>query len=312
MKKTKLFLGLVGILAIIMAVFLPKETVSAATSTGNVYTYTLGRHYAHPVTGVIEDSGGRAKYTTGQGMVEGCTYPTCMLEETDDGEYYVTIRMSLFDYTNGHYFWVQNKGDSGWRETVFGTTGSGSDTNGVTKDICIKVPSPDFVIRGKMHVNPMGRDVYWYMDLGGKQADGNTAGFNATLVTEPSVKNRVVQTEAPQTEAPTQASEPVPAESQLPNTESGSEQEKATQGNVENTPQVDGAVSKAQGIKLSTSKDKVSSPETGKTSGNSANTFLIYGLIIAGAAVGGFAIVMHIFLKNKKKLNRDYRDDDEN
>ena len=64
--------------------------------------------YAHPVTGEIEDSGGEASYATGQGMVEGAVYTTGILEVTDSGNYYLTIRLSLMDYTSNHSFWVQS------------------------------------------------------------------------------------------------------------------------------------------------------------------------------------------------------------
>lgn len=53
------------------------------------------------------DSGGRASFATGQGMVEGCTSDFAVMEETDSGNFYLTIRMSLMDYTSGHSFQVQ-------------------------------------------------------------------------------------------------------------------------------------------------------------------------------------------------------------
>ena len=86
--------------------------LSARAAGGNVYTCVVHPCYAHPVTGAIEDSGGEASYATGQGMVEGAVYTTGILEVTDSGAYYLTIRMSLMSYTSGHSFWVQNVGDS--------------------------------------------------------------------------------------------------------------------------------------------------------------------------------------------------------
>ena len=44
-----------------------------------VYTCKLNRQYKHPVTGVIEDTGGESAFATGQGMVEGCTYDYALL-----------------------------------------------------------------------------------------------------------------------------------------------------------------------------------------------------------------------------------------
>ena len=138
--------------------------------------------YRHPLTGTVEDSGGESSYATGQGMVNGCVYSTGILEVTSDGKYYLTIRMSLMDYTSGHNFQVQTTGDSGWSKTVYGQTGSGSDSNGNTADICIQVPSEKCIIRASMYVEPMGRDVIFYIYPNNFQA-GNSTNMNATMVT---------------------------------------------------------------------------------------------------------------------------------
>ena len=149
---------------------------------GNVYTCVIHPCYAHPVTGAIEDSGGEASYATGQGMVEGAVYTTGILEVTDSGEYYLTIRLSLMSYTSNHSFWVQNVGDSGWSSPALGVTGNGTDNNGETADVCIQVPSENCVVRGSMYVEPMGRDVIFYLYPSDYTA-GNSTDMNATIVT---------------------------------------------------------------------------------------------------------------------------------
>ena len=124
-----------------------RASVKAYAASGTVYSCTINRCYAHPVTGVIEDSGGESSYATGQGMVEGCVYSNGILEVTDDGAYYLTIRMSLMDYTSGHSFQVQNVGDSGWSTpSEIGITGNGSDSNGTTADVCMRVPSENYIV----------------------------------------------------------------------------------------------------------------------------------------------------------------------
>ena len=135
------------------------QPVQVHAASGTVYSCSITPSYRHPVTGVVEDSGGEASYATGQGMVEGCVYTTGMLEVTDAGEYYLTFRMSLVDYTTNHAFQVQNVGDSGWSSTGMAVTATGTDTNGTTADICIQVPSESCVVRGSMYVTPMGRNV---------------------------------------------------------------------------------------------------------------------------------------------------------
>ena len=168
-------------LAITMMAGFPAIKVQAAS--GTVYTCTINRCYAHPVTGVIEDSGGESSYATGQGMVEGCVYSNGILEVTDDGAYYLTIRMSLMDYTSGHSFQVQNVGDSGWSTpSEIGVTGNGTDSNGTTADVCMRVPSENCVVRGSMYVEPMGRDVIFYV-YPSDYNEGNNTDMNATMVT---------------------------------------------------------------------------------------------------------------------------------
>ena len=162
--------------------------VEAHAATGSVYTCTINRCYAHPVTGAVEDSGGAGSYATGQGMVEGCVYPTGILEVADDGNYYLTIRLSLMDYTSGHDFQVQSVGDSGWSSTGYAQTGTGSDSNGTTADVVIQVPSENCIVRGTMYVEPMGRNVVFYL-YPSNFSEGNNTDMNATMVTGSAASN---------------------------------------------------------------------------------------------------------------------------
>lgn len=181
-KKNKILSAImICVLAITLMAGFP--AVKAYAASGTVYSCTINRCYAHPVTGVIEDSGGESSYATGQGMVEGCVYSNGILEVTDDGAYYLTIRMSLMDYTSGHSFQVQSVGDSGWSTpSEIGITGNGSDSNGTTADVCMRVPSENCVVRGSMYVEPMGRDVIFYL-YPSNYSEGNNTDMNATMVT---------------------------------------------------------------------------------------------------------------------------------
>ena len=168
--------------ALSLALLAGFPAVEAQAATGSVYTCTINRCYAHPVTGAVEDSGGAGSYATGQGMVEGCLYPTGILEVADDGNYYLTIRLSLMDYTSGHDFQVQSVGDSGWSSTGYTQTGTGSDSNGTTADVVIQVPSENCIVRGTMYVEPMGRNVVFYL-YPSDYKEGNNTDMNATMVT---------------------------------------------------------------------------------------------------------------------------------
>lgn len=183
-EKRKIPMKILGMmLALILGISFGETPVYAAS--GTVYTCVIHPCYSHPVTGVIEDSAGEGNYATGQGMVEGVIYPTGIQEVADTGEYYLTIRLSLMDYTANHSFWVQSVGDSGWSEPALGVTGSGTDQNGATNDVCIQVPSENCVIRCGMYVEPMGRDVIFYL-YPSDFTEGNNTDMNATMVTSAS------------------------------------------------------------------------------------------------------------------------------
>lgn len=238
------------------------QPVQVHAASGTVYSCSITPSYRHPVTGVVEDSGGEASYATGQGMVEGCVYTTGMLEVTDAGEYYLTFRMSLVDYTTNHAFQVQNVGDSGWSSTGMAVTATGTDTNGTTADICIQVPSESCVVRGSMYVTPMGRNVIFYF-YPSNYAEGNTTGMTPSMVTESSVGSVETQTESSTQTAPqaqTQASS-----------------EAAASGSESST------LNSAQGLSLSTASESSASGQ--ETTGGSSMSALGLGAAITVSGI---------------------------
>ena len=78
------------------------------------------------MTGVIEDSGGEASVATGQGMAESAVGTQGILEVTDSGKYYLTVRFSLMDYASRHDISVQNVGDSTWSKDIDDNNGDRS------------------------------------------------------------------------------------------------------------------------------------------------------------------------------------------
>lgn len=151
-------------------------------ASGKIYNVNIDRSYRNPITGQVEDSGGESSLEIGQGMVEGAVNSRAILEETSSGELYLTIKMSLFDYTSNHSFWINQGGDS-WYSPQAGVTGHGSDSNGTTGNITIKVPSKDCVLKGGMYVEPMGRDVIWFMTLN-ILGEGNNTDIEPSYVSE--------------------------------------------------------------------------------------------------------------------------------
>lgn len=135
------------ILILVVILSLGSLSKDVKASSGNVYSCQIARTYQHPVTGKVEDSGGNSSKATGQGMVEGAISSKGLLEVTDSGDYYLTFRISLVDYTSDLTFSVQKRGASGFQVQSVTQTATGKDNNGTTKDLRIKLPSQDSIIR---------------------------------------------------------------------------------------------------------------------------------------------------------------------
>ena len=330
-KKNKILSAIMTcVLAITLMAGFP--AVKAYAASGTVYSCTINRCYAHPVTGVIEDSGGESSYATGQGMVEGCVYSNGILEVTDDGAYYLTIRMSLMDYTSGHSFQVQNVGDSGWSTpSEIGITGNGSDSNGTTADVCMRVPSENCVVRGSMYVEPMGRDVIFYL-YPSNYSEGNNTDMNATMVTESSNGTAVESSDnsgsvdnsgstSSGNSSLGSGNSSLQSSSSSDKSSSSSSSKKLESSIKEATkPSSDSSslytenpVNSSDGLSLSTAKDSTSDNDSDSGNTSSGNRILqialavvVAGLILLGAVSG----VIYFFRKNWKRWG-GAEDDDE-
>ena len=287
MKKIRKFYAAVLTGVFLLTAVVPVKVFAAS---GTVYSCSITPSYQHPVTGVIEDSGGAASYATGQGMVEGCIYTTGMLEVTDAGEYYLTFRVSLVDYTTDHSFKVQNVGDSGWSSTGMAVTATGTDSNGTTADICIQVPSESCVVRGSMYVTPMGRNVVFYF-YPSNYTEGNTTGMTPTMVTESAVSvesseetttteetSGTTEKESVESESQTAVSAGTVESVQSPALESTGNEVEQTAGTSAGAAATDSSLNAAQGLSLSTAPE--STADTGNA-GNSGSGMSALGLGMA-------------------------------
>ena len=283
--KTNKILAVAFALAASLLIGVGAPSIEGHAASGTVYSCTVNRGYRHPVTGVVEDAGGEGSFATGQGMIEGCIYPSGLFEQTDTGECYLTIRMGLADFTSGHTFYVQSRGESGWTQVGVFASATGSDTNGTTLDVCIPVPQADCIIRGSMYVDPMGRDVIFFINPS-NFVEGNSVGMVQSYVTEASA----APVEEPAVEEPVEeeAEEEPEAEEAMPDVD-------------------DSTLDNAKGLSLSTEKDvKVSEKAEEKPkSGNSAMIIVIAVIAIAAVAGGG------VWVAKKNKNKGDTRDDEE-
>ena len=336
-KKNKILSAIMTcVLAITLMAGFP--AVKAYAASGTVYSCAINRCYAHPVTGVIEDSGGESSYATGQGMVEGCVYSNGILEVTDDGAYYLTIRMSLTDYTSGHSFQVQNVGDSGWSTpSEIGITGNGSDSNGTTADVCMRVPSENCVVRGSMYVEPMGRDVIFYL-YPSNYSEGNNTDMNATMVTAASGTDNSQASGSSSLQSSTGSQTSGNASLQNgtgndKNSSSDSDNAEESESETGSAPKLQSSITQAaapasssgtdsstlnsaEGLSLSTAQDasdkeNVSDTDAAKTSGSSAFQIglavTVAGLILIAVAAG----IVYFFRRNWRRWGGGEDDEEE-
>lgn len=274
-------------------------------ASGQVYSGTLQRCYKHPVTGVIEDAGGQKSYATGQGMVEGSLGATCMMEQTTDGKYYLTIRLSLIDYTSKRSFKVQRWGASGWSSTRYGVTKKGKNTDGTTYDYCIQVPAKNAIVRMTMYVKPMGRSVVCYFYAKNLKA-GKPSGWNATIVTSKgavkadtasntatsttgSTSNKTKSAAKAKRKAATSKSASTSTSSDA-DASTASDGTDSTSSGSSSTDLSGSGVNSAQGLDLSTqsssSSDSDDSSDTGASGLSAGQLFAtVFGAVLAGGIV---------------------------
>lgn len=270
-------------------------------------------------------------------MVEGAVYTTGILEVTDSGAYYLTIRMSLMSYTSGHSFWVQNVGDSSWSSPAVGVTGSGSDSNGATSDICIQVPSENCVVRVSMYVSPMGRDVIFYLYPSDYTA-GNNTDMNATIVTAVSGSSSGTASGTGSASAGSSSTGGSSTGSSAGSTSGGSSlgssslsaagsadtdtgeetdgsEAPALSSSIEEAADpataTDGELSDAQGLSLSTASDGSGEEGAGGAFGSGvfavAAAVMVTGLVFMGAA----AAIVYFFRRNWRRWGGGYEDDED-
>ena len=297
--------------------------------SGSIYTCSITTSYTHPVTGVIEDSGGEASAATGQGMAESAVGTQGILEVTDSGKYYLTVRFSLMDYASRHDISVQNVGDSTWSSTSMTTTATGADGSGSTEDACIEVPSESCIVRCSMYVEPMGRDVIFYL-YPSNYSEGNNTDMNATMVTESSDGTAVESSGSGSVDnsgstssgSLSSGSSSLQSSGSSDKSSSSSSSSKKLESSITEAAKpssdsssldTENAVNSAEGLSLSTAKDGTSASDSDSGNTSSGNRIfqialavVVTGLILLGAVSG----VIYFFRKNWKRWG-GAEDDDE-
>lgn len=301
-----------------------KSGTSGSVVSGKVYSCNIVPCYRHPVTNKVEDAGGESSYATGQGMVESVLKTSGMLEQTDNGQCYLTMRVGLMDYTSDHKFYVQKRGAASWQQVSPTVTKKGSDSNGKTVDYCISLSDKNSIVKVSMYVRPMGRNVVFYAYAKNFKS-GKVSGMAVTHV----YANASSDTRTDNTKT---------SDSDLSGDASGLENDStALIGNTlsdVNTELSESGLSDAQGLSLSTeSKENgsdVSETAEAASDGNSTQTaggnnsksedmtmakwvmvltisITLSGLVLIAAGAG----VTYYFRRNWRRWGEEMEDDEE-
>lgn len=155
-KKMVVFL-----LAVVLCVGSIKVPIKAA-ETGTAYIAKATASYKHPVTGVIEDAGNNEGL--GQSMTESVLHAKALIEKTESGKIYATVRIFLTDNISDIKFWTQKRGASSFNSVS--ATLMQENIGGVyCSDYRFQIPSEDAVVKASFYVTPMGRDVIFFFDF---------------------------------------------------------------------------------------------------------------------------------------------------
>lgn len=156
-------LALVLICCFATSAFAQEITYESATATGS---------YKHPLTGVIEDSGGESSEALGQSMVGNMVDSQALVETAPDGTYYLSLRFHLMSNISETQFSVQMPGETSWNPVSYESTAKGEDS----EDMRIAIPSKDAVVRAECMVDAMGRKVIFFITVD-QFAPGNAGSF---------------------------------------------------------------------------------------------------------------------------------------
>lgn len=144
------------------AVIVLSMCVSAFALENGTYEMNTITHYLNPDTGTTDD-GGTGNAELGEGMCRSAVYDKAVVEQSDSGVI-ITMRMLLYSNLSNIRFAVQESPKGEYKDIQYSVIKESASSN--SADLQFEAPSADSLIRVKMYVGPMGRDVcfYWNCD----------------------------------------------------------------------------------------------------------------------------------------------------
>lgn len=299
-------------MVVMLALMAGITSVPVLAASPGIYTATATSHYRHPTTGVIEDSGGESSYVLGQSMTDSALNKAALVEVDSSGATWVTIRLNLMDNIQSPQFQVDGSSVS--------ATLMQEDYSNNTADYRMRVNSENSIIRCNMYVIPMGREVIFYITVGGLSAGSGDFVTSITVeepepVVEPEPEpeqpaatapqtpsNQTPSTQTPSAEEPsTQPTEETPSGTEEPVTEEPVTEDPDSETSSDN--EEDEESSEALGLEeFDASGNKVSDTSTeaeqDSSTGNPIVWWVIGGIIVA--AIAGGCVWYFCFFRKKK------------
>ena len=297
-------------MVVMLALMAGITSIPAYAASPGIYTATATSHYRHPTTGVIEDSGGEGSYVLGQSMTDSALNKAALVEVDSSGATWVTIRLNLMDNIQSPQFQVDGS-------SVSATLMQEDYTNN-TADYRMRVNSENSIIRCNMYVIPMGREVIFYITVGGLSAGSGDFVTSITVeepVVEPEPEPEQPAATTPQTQTPSSQtpSEQTPSSSQAPSSaapsssETSGSEDPGSDASSEDSSGKDSS-SEALGLEeFDASGNKVSDTSTeaeqGGGTGNPIVWWIIGGIIVVAIA-GGCVWYFCFFRKGKNPFQK--------
>lgn len=299
-------------MVVMLALMAGITSVPVLAASPGIYTATATSHYRHPTTGVIEDSGGESSYVLGQSMTDSALNKAALVEVDSSGATWVTIRLNLMDNIQSPQFQVDGSSAS--------ATLMQEDYSNNTADYRMRVNSENSIIRCNMYVIPMGREVIFYITVGGLSS--GSGDFVTSITVQEPEPNTPAQTtpqtpasQTPSAQAPASQtpSEQAPSSSQTPNSAAPSSSEisgSEDPGSDASSEDSSGEDSSSEALGLEefdASGNKVSDTSTeaeqGGSTGNPIVWWVIGGIVVVAIA-GGCVWYFCFFRKGKNPFQK--------
>lgn len=195
--------------------------------------YLVGRStsYTNPLTGQTEDGG--ENIALGESMVGNIVESQLLVEQTN-GKYYITVGLGLASNVSNVRFKVMNS--NGSMSPISATrTGSSSANGDTVNHYRLQVSSLDLYISPIMYVNPMGRDVQFFIKPNISSAIAGTGIYSSQMIPQESTsmsnQNEQENTTAQSTSKQKETKETTPS-TETNTTEETPQEESITVGTV--------------------------------------------------------------------------------